>query len=257
MNDLSYIRDEEIKNNIRRFCDILEIAKKNKQVNSTNFLNPKEIEYARKILDKEGQIDYIISNVPRGCEKSIIILWDNNIYDKAYIDQFDYLKLLKIDTNSNLSHRDVLGAALNLGISRDKIGDIFYSKGILYLTASPSLAKFLNLNLEKIKKDKVSTKIVDENVKKDDQEFESIIDVIQSNRLDLLVSAMASISRSDAKKLINSGKVKINYELADDASTKVKESSLVSIRGYGRFIYSKGLGMTKKDKLRIEYKKYL
>lgn len=257
MADFSYIRDEEIRSNINRFYDILISAKKNKEINITNFLNPKEIEYAKALLNKEVDIDYMISNVPINCEKSIIILWDNNIYDKSFIDQFDYLGLLQIKANSDLSHRDILGAVLNLGVAREKVGDIFFYNQDIYLVASLAIAKFLNLNLTKIKRENISTKLINENIEKDRQEFEVKTDIIQSTRLDLLVAKMAAVSRSDAKKLISSAKIKLNYETNTDPSSKIEENSLVSIRGYGRFIYSKNLGTTKKDKLRVEYKKYL
>ena len=48
---------------------------------------------------------------------------------KTYKDGFNVIRIEGIDTS--VSHRDILGAIINLGIDRDKIGDIVFNNEIV------------------------------------------------------------------------------------------------------------------------------
>ncbi len=255
--ELNYIQDFEIKKTIDRFIDSLISVKNNKIVYSTDFMNPKEIEYAKAILNTESSVDYMVTNYPINCEKSIIIMWDNYYYDREYINVFDYIGILKIETDQEISHRDVLGDILNLGINREKIGDIFKSNGEFYVCATNTMVKFLDLNLSKIKRFNVETSIITENLTKDEEKYKESVGIIQSKRLDCVVAEMANISRGDAQSMVKQKKIKLDYEISTNPSKTVEGNSLISIRGYGRFRLIDYLGTTKKDKLRIKYIKYI
>lgn len=256
-NELNYIQDIEIKKTIDRFIDSLISVKRCSSIYATDFMNPKEIEYAKAILNKEKTIGYLVTNNPMNAENSIIIMWDNFIYSSEYINIFDYIGILKIETSQQINHRDILGAVLNLGINRDKIGDIFKHKDRFYICATKTMVKFLNMNLSKIKKFNVETQIIEENIDKDEEKHKSFSGIINSNRLDCVVSEMVNISRKDAQIIIKQKKVKLNYEVVDSTSKSVEENSIASIRGYGRFRIISYPGVTKKDKLRIDYIKYI
>lgn len=255
--ELNYIQDIEIKKTIDRFIDSLISVKRTKTIYVTDFMNPKEIEYAISILNTENDVDYKVTNCPINCENSVIIMWDRYCYSEEYINIFDYIGILEIQTEQEISHRDILGAVLNLGINREKIGDIFMHNGKFYVCATNTMVNFLNLNLTKIKKFNISTSIIDENIQKDDEKYESFTGIINSERLDCFVSEIANISRKDAQIMIKNKKIKLDYEVITNTSKSVKGNSLVSIRGYGRFRFQEFLGSTKKDKMRIKYIKYI
>ena len=83
--ELNYIQDIEIKKTIDRFIDSLISVKKTKTIYSTDFMNPKEIEYAISILNTETDVGYMATNCPKNCENSIIIMWDKYCYSEEYI----------------------------------------------------------------------------------------------------------------------------------------------------------------------------
>lgn len=225
--ELNYIQDIEIKKTIDRFIDSLISVKRTKTIYVTDFMNPKEIEYAISILNTEQDVDYKVTNCPINCENSVIIMWDIYCYSEEYINIFDYIGILEIQTEQEISHRDILGAVLNLGINREKIGDIFINNGKFYLCATNTMLNFLNLNLTKIKKFNISTSIVNENIQKDDEKYESFTGIINSERLDCFVSEMANISRKDAQIMVKNKKIKLDYEVITNSSKSVKENSLV------------------------------
>ena len=54
------------------------------------------------------------------------------------------------------------------------------------------------------------------------------------------------MSRTKVLPLIKAGHVKVNWKLIDDPSFLLEEGDHVSVRGYGRFLFAKVEGETKK-----------
>jgi RNA-binding protein YlmH len=55
-----------------------------------------------------------------------------------------------------------------------------------------------------------------------------------------------------AVNMIQSKRVKVNYQLADRKDELLSENDLVSIKGVGRIQILRSLGLSKKDKLKVE-----
>ena len=62
---------------------------------------------------------------------------------------------------------------------------------------------------------------------------------------------MFSLSRSQSLELFRAGKVFVNGRLCENNSAQLGEGDLVSVRGYGRFIFKEAGGNTRKGKLNI------
>ena len=155
-----------------------------------------------------------------------------------------------------LSHRDFLGSLMNLGIKREMLGNIIVSDNCGYLLCLEQIADYIKNNLTRIKHTSVSVKEVDslpENIIKEPEPVEL---VVSSLRLDVLISAVYKLSRSEASKLFSSGKIFVNSKLTENTSYQLKENDIISVRGFGRFIFSEQLRKTKKDRLIVEIRKY-
>ena len=58
-------------------------------------------------------------------------------------------------------------------------------------------------------------------------------------------------------KLINAERVKLNYRECVDVSKAVSEGDLISVRGFGRFVFLSADGETRKGRLHITAEKYI
>ena len=74
-----------------------------------------------------------------------------------------------------------------------------------------------------------------------------------SLRLDAVVSAVTNLSRSQVKKIIADGEVKLNWHLVAQSNIIVSVQDMFSIRHYGRYEII-NLATTKKGKKRLEIK---
>ena len=70
-------------------------------------------------------------------------------------------------------------------------------------------------------------------------------------RLDNVLATVLNLSRSNALKLIASGKVKLNYRQVEKADQAVIIGGMISVRGYGRFRLAQRDGFSKSGKAKI------
>lgn len=155
-----------------------------------------------------------------------------------------------------LGHRDVLGAIMKLGIDRSKIGDIIIGEKEYYILCEESIAGYFCENLDKVKHTLVKLEIVAASELTIRQEFEEKEGIVTSNRLDAVAACIYKLSRSQASELIRSDKMFVNGKLTQNPTYLCKENDIVSVRGYGRFVYLSNYGETNKGRLKIRYQLY-
>ena len=155
-----------------------------------------------------------------------------------------------------LSHRDFLGALMNLGINRNTLGDIIVKDNVGYLFCLESISTYIIDSLSRIKHTSVKCELL-QNVPEFVNELpdESEI-IVSSNRADALIASVYKMSRNSVSALFSTSKVFINSRLCTKESTTLKEKDKVTIRGFGKFIYEGELRHTKKDRLVVSVRIY-
>ncbi len=160
---------------------------------------------------------------------------------------------------SELSHRDYLGAVIGLGIERDAIGDIVVtspSSAVVFLL--PPAAKLVTSELCSVGKESVEATAASLPASfRVEHEYEVITETVMSARLDGIVRALCKISREEAAKLVSSGDVSLNYEAEYRTDADVVKGDVISVRGYGKYIYDGDRGVNRRGRLRIDARKYI
>lgn len=155
-----------------------------------------------------------------------------------------------------LTHRDILGALMNLGIERCKLGDILVKESEYYLFVKQEMTSYIMEELSQIRHTIVRCELTEGdslNITADFDEYEKII---ASNRLDSIIAAMTGKSRSQSVLFIQNGKICINGAECLHNTYICKPNDIISIRGVGKFIFCGITGETKKNKLKVSYKQY-
>lgn len=155
----------------------------------------------------------------------------------------------------DITHRDVLGALLSLGIKRDTIGDIIIHDKNAYVYVLSTIKEEIVRSLDVIRHNKIVVKEMDSLSCPYSPTYEEKIISVSSNRLDSILSGAFSISREEAKKEIENGNVFCSEHETIKSGLSLKEGEAISLRGYGKFYYQKQIGISKKGKLRIKIKK--
>ena len=156
-----------------------------------------------------------------------------------------------------LSHRDYLGAVLNLGIERSRIGDILVQEDSAILFVHQSLEQFIQDELKRIRHTSVMAE--PENFEKFSYtpQIEEKKGTVSSLRLDSLLALAFSSSRTKLVPYIENGKVFVNGKLITSNGYQIKQDDIISVRGLGRFQYKEMLSQTKRGRYLVTIHLYI
>lgn len=252
----SFLRlSEEDKILYRRILDIIFISQRKNYSKFSSFLNPHEQKIALLAIKETGFTNYCFFGGNNNCERKIFCAlssYDNIANEEIYpIKAFTFL----FRQQDNLSHRDFLGSFMSKLIKRESIGDIFVGDGkcVVYVLHSVS-----DIIADTTKIGNVGVKAIEGICGECPSNFETeqLSRVVASLRADCIVSAIAGVSREKSSDLISKGLVCINYEEIKECAKNINEGDVISVRGYGKFLFNAVSGTTKKGRNAITYSKY-
>lgn len=84
---------------------------------------------------------------------------------------------------------------------------------------------------------------------------EEVLLLVSSLRLDKLVAAGFSLSRTQASSLVEKGLVRLDYQAITQVAKVVEVGQMISIRGYGRLLIREVLGFSKQGKIKLKIEK--
>lgn len=156
-----------------------------------------------------------------------------------------------------LSHRDVLGALMHLGIDRSKIGDIICHEDIYDIFCEDTISPFIMDNLTQIRHTMVQLSVLDDTRTLEvSPEFVEQPEMIASNRIDAIIAKAYHLSRSEAATYLSAEKVFVNGKCITNCNQSCESGAIVSVRGKGRFIFETDQVLSKKGKLRVRFLLY-
>ena len=155
-----------------------------------------------------------------------------------------------------ITHRDLLGAFMALGLTRDTVGDIILSEADVYLFATAATAEFIAGALTSAGKASLRFEVLDEAPPMPPPRGETFHAVISSLRLDAVLAAAYRLSRGEAAEVIRAGSVKLNHLPCERTDAPVTEGALLSLRGRGRVRLQEIGGTTRKQRIGVTFFRY-
>lgn len=149
-------------------------------------------------------------------------------------------------------HRDLLGALMALGFEREKIGDIVLGRDFAYLFAEEDMAAYIASSLVNAGRVSLHAEAVDEVGDLPAPEGRTVRVVVASVRLDAVLAAAFSLSRSEAARLIEGGRAFVNQAEVLRVDAAVSEGALISLRGEGRVRLEQIEGETRKGRIALK-----
>ena len=162
-----------------------------------------------------------------------------------------------IKFSENLSHRDYMGALLNLGVDRSVIGDIIVQEKAAWFFCQSKMTEFFLENLCRVRHTNILITKVNDPEEFPHPNLESINGTCASVRLDSLIALAFKASRSSMVSYIESGQVFVNGKLITSNGYEPKEGDIVSVRGKGRFIFDGVSHQTKKGRCGVSILLYV
>lgn len=158
--------------------------------------------------------------------------------------------------NEDLTHRDVLGALMNMGIERDVLGDLVCSDGAWHIFCREEMAPHLT-GLAKVRNTPVRVEPATEDMSLPVPRTERVKINASSPRADTVAAHLCGLSRGKALELFRRQMVFVNGLTCEDASRSLKEGDVISLRGHGKYRYIGVSGASKKGRLYLELDRYV
>lgn len=241
-------QDDLLKN---RITELANRSYQNNIYTFTEFLSIADESVFHEMETELRYIDYKLWGGAEGCERKILRFGSTNQlgYEEDFPITLLNIKPLMDKFADNLTHRDILGAIMNLGVQRSVLGDIFLEGNSAYVFCITNIAEYICDNLARIKHTSVLCKPNDGNaILKTSEKIEKIIQ-IQSERLDGIIAKAYNLSRSQVIPLFSEKKIFVNGRQMENNSYLVKTGDIITTRGYGRCEYAGAVGLSKKGKI--------
>ncbi len=223
----------------------------------TAFLSPQEQQAARRLLQAMGVMEgFLFWGGYEGAERCQL----HFLPDWTEEPDRDALRVLRCTwyRGDTLTHRDFLGSMIGLGLTREKIGDILVSDESADILVGAPVADFLLGSWSAAGRVKLHlTEITPEEIRLPEIKTKEIRDTVSSLRLDSVVSAGFSLSRSKAAEAIEGGRVQLNWTGCVKPDRTAAQGDVISLRGLGKCVLETVGQTTKKGRVFVTIKRYL
>ena len=246
--------EKEVQQLKNRFRDLADKAFSQNMFTFTGFLGLSELDVFRQM---ERELSYAGFVLYGGAEEA-----DRKVVRFGSAEEFGYevdfpivcvhIRPLAAKFADALSHRDFLGALMNLGIERSALGDIRVGDREAYLFCLESMAEFICENLTQVKHTHVKCVPVDAAAEVPAEEPEHVTVQAASMRADAVIAKVYNKSREACLELFRAQKVYVDGRLCENNSRQLKAGETVNVRGYGKFKVLGEPRETRKGRVSVE-----
>lgn len=240
---------------ISRTDDLFSMCEKYAKARFSPFLDGGELAYLEDNYIIRAGFNVKLFGGARGCERKIMGVFPE--WEEPSEESFP-IKAVRFTGRQPMEHRACLGTVMALGIERGKTGDIFTEGNTACIFAYNDIAQYIGASVSRIGSQGVKAEVVPAaGIELPEPKLTEIRAVCASDRLDAVVAAAAGASRSAAAALIRSGKVKLNHRETQELSKTVKSGDLISLRGFGRYLFEDTGERTRSGRAHIKLYKYM
>ena len=242
---------------LARVLDQYEKAERRGIPAATVFLSPREQAMAQALLNTLGvRSGYVFDGGYEGAERKLLAFLPDWAEDAA--GELAFFRAAFRDKDAVLTHRDILGSLMGMGIVREKVGDILVSPESADLIVLDTVAEFLLSSWNSAGRARLAvTEIPAAHLHIPEVRCEEIRDTVSSLRLDAVAASGFSLSRGRAAELISSGKFQLNHRECTKPDRPVAEGDVLSCRGLGKCAVKTVGGPSKKGRIMIELERYV
>lgn len=224
----------------------------------TAFLSPAQCAAAQRLLTQCGARDgFAFHGGFDGAERKMLFFlpdWQ----EEPDIDNTICHISSKFYESESLSHRDVLGSLMGMGVARETIGDILVEENTIHVLAACEVSDFLLTGWNSAGRTHLAPQL-DALAAVPDiaPRVREIRDTVAAPRLDAVVASGFALSRARAAEVVDAGAVQRNYRVCEKGTQTVAEGDVISVRGMGKLTVAQIGGTTKKGRVFVTLHRYI
>ena len=254
-------RDGEERLLLARAMDKLELARTRSVPGHTGFLSPQERASVENLLGACGHPRHLFYGGFEGAERTVCaFLPDWQSEEDFLADPEGPVAAVeaRFPAEAGLTHRDILGGLMGLGITREKLGDILVSEGKCQVLALREALPILLTQWESAGRWRLRPAEVPlDRLEVTPPEVKVIRDTVAALRLDAVAACGFSTSRAKAAELISAGRMSVNHRECLKGDRPVAQGDVLTCRGLGKCVVKEVLGQSRKGRIMLVLERYL
>ena len=254
-----FSKDPEERVVLARVLDQMDRAQRRSISCATQFLSPAQRAAAEPLLAASGHPKHLFAGGYEGAERTICVF----LPDWQEAEDFDAGEELcaiqaAFPASAELSHRDILGGLMGIGLTREKVGDILVLEGKAQIVALKEAAPILLSQFGQAGRARLKlTEIPLSQLSPAPVQVKMVHDTVAALRLDAVLSSGFSIARGKAADLIAAGRVSVNHRECVKSDKPVAEGDVLTCRGLGKCVLKAVGGQSRKGRVIIEIERYV
>ena len=236
---------------VKKVLDYLDQAQYKQRLILTQFLDPYHQSIVKSVIGHQDEVQVLENGgfIHSESQRMIIAPYFYEIEKEDF--EIVVCKIIYAKNFEKLTHRDILGALMSIGIKRELFGDIVEKDKDFYLAVDQHIYEYLKDHLSMIKRSKVKFVEWDEEIEvKNDYLVKSFI--VSSFRLDKIISSFYKISRQKAAEFIRAGHVKVNHKPVEQINYLCNNKDIISFKKHGRVMFVDCNKQTRSDNYVVE-----
>lgn len=242
----------------KRLAELAEKSYRNNQYVFTNFLNMAEMNAFYEMRNEISYVPFTAFGGTDNCERQMLRFGSEELF--GFEEPFPICCILAEPLlekfADNFTHRDFLGAIMNLGIEREVVGDIAIKGKKAYIFCTEQIAPYIAEQLVQVKHTSMRCQILEQAPEILQPTLEKREVTAASERIDAVLGKLLNLSRSQSILAFREKKVFVNGRQCENNSYQLKAGDVIACRGFGKFIYEGVKYETKKGKICAEVSVY-
>ena len=254
-----FSKDPEERMTLARVLDRMERAQSRSIPCATQFLSPAHRAAVEPLLAACGHPRHLFHGGYQGAERTVCVF----LPDWQEPDDWDASEELAaieavFPPNAELTHRDLLGGLMGIGLTREKVGDIIVLEGRAQIAALKEAAPIILSQFDQAGRYRLKLREISlADLSPTPVQVKLVKDTVATLRLDAVLSSGFSIARGKAADLIAGGKVSVNHRECLKSDKTVAEGDILTCRGLGKCVLKTVGGQSRKGRIMIEMERYV
>lgn len=255
-----FSRDPEERMVLARALDQLDRAQNRSIPCATQFLSPAQRAALEPVLAASGHPKHLFHGGFEGAERTICVFlpdWQE-AEDWAADEELSAIECAYPPTGASLTHRDLLGGLMGIGLTREKVGDILVDQDSAQIVCLRESAPIILSQFDQAGRYRLKLKEIPlADLTPAPAEVKLIHDTVAALRLDAVLASGFSLARGRAADAVTGGRVSVNHRECLKPDRAVAQGDILTCRGLGKCVVKTVGGQSRKGRIIIEIERYL
>lgn len=256
-----FSKDPEERTVLARVLDQMERTRNRSIPCATQFLSPAQRAAAEPLLAASGHPKHTFFGGYEGAERTVCaFLPDWMEAEDWQYDEENPVGAVEcaFPKDAELSHRDILGGLMGIGLTRERVGDILVLEDRAQIVALIEAIPIILSQFDQAGRYRLRPKEIPlAELSPAPVQVKPVKDTVAALRLDAVLSSGFSISRGKAADLIAGGKVSVNHRECLKSDKTVAQGDILTCRGLGKCVLTTVGGHSRKGRIIIEIERYI